>query len=67
MLRAILLDFDGVIADTEPIHFAGFQKILGEEGICLTKKQYYSRYLGYDDVDCFRHVYKDRGQRLPRP
>ena len=27
-LRAIIFDFDGVIADTEPLHFAALQQVL---------------------------------------
>jgi HAD superfamily hydrolase (TIGR01509 family) len=53
MLRAIIFDFDGVIADSEPAHFAAFQNILGEIGIPLTEEDYYSHYLGYDDRGCF--------------
>lgn len=53
MLKAIIFDFDGVIADTEPVHFAAFQSILAGLGVPLTEEAYYSRYLGYDDKGCF--------------
>ncbi len=53
MLRAIILDFDGVVADTEPLHFAVFQRVLGELGLFLSKEEYYANYLGYDDKGCF--------------
>jgi beta-phosphoglucomutase len=52
-LRAMIFDFDGVIADTEPLHFAGFRQTLGEIGISLTESDYYANYLGYDDRGCF--------------
>jgi len=52
-LTAIILDFDGVIADTEPLHFAGFRRTLSEIGISLTESDYYANYLGYDDRGCF--------------
>ena len=52
-LTAIIFDFDGVIADTEPLHFAGFRQTLAEIGISLTKSDYYANYLGYDDRGCF--------------
>ena len=52
-LTAIIFDFDGVIADTEPLHFAGFRQTLAEIGISLTKFDYYANYLGYDDRGCF--------------
>src|ERR1700675_2722388 len=52
-LTAIIFDFDGVIADTEPLHFAGFRQTLAEIGISLTKSDYYANYFGYDDRGCF--------------
>jgi HAD superfamily hydrolase (TIGR01509 family) len=52
-LTAIIFDFDGVIADTEPLHFAGLRQTLAEIGISLTESDYYANYLGYDDRDCF--------------
>jgi HAD superfamily hydrolase (TIGR01509 family) len=52
-LRAIIFDFDGVIADTEPLHFTGFRQTLADIGISLTQSDYYANYLGYDDRGCF--------------
>ena len=52
-LAAIIFDFDGVIADSEPLHFAGFRLTLAEIGISLTESDYYANYLGYDDRGCF--------------
>ena len=60
MLRAIIFDCDGVIADTEPLHFAAFQRVLEEEGIVLTREQYYRDYLALDDRNCFTQVHSDR-------
>ena len=64
MLRAIIFDCDGVIADTEPLHFGAFQRVLDEEGILLTREQYYRDYLALDDKNCFSQVHKDRGRPL---
>ena len=58
-LQAIIFDFDGVIADSEPLHFRAFQPTLAEEGLELTPKLYYSRYLGYDDVGAFQAFGED--------
>jgi Predicted phosphatase/phosphohexomutase len=33
MLRAVIFDFNGIIVDDEPIHFALFRRVLGEEGV----------------------------------
>ena len=51
-LQALIFDFDGVIANTEPLHFAGLHQTLKEIGITLTEAEYYADYLGYDDRGC---------------
>ena len=61
MLRAIVFDFDGVIANSEPLHFAAFRDVLAGEGIALTEADYYARYLGYDDVGMFQAIGAARG------
>jgi beta-phosphoglucomutase len=60
-LQAIVFDFDGVIADSEPLHLRAFQHALADEGIELTPQEYYTRYLGYDDVGVFETLARDRG------
>jgi len=53
MLGAVIFDFDGVITDSEILHFRAFNKVLARHGLELNKKEYYTRYLGLSDVDCF--------------
>ena len=60
-LAAVIFDFDGVLADSEPVHLQVFQTVLDSIGITLTAEEYYERYLGYSDRDAFVHVLKDRG------
>jgi beta-phosphoglucomutase len=60
-LQAIVFDFDGVIADSEPLHLRAFQQALAEQQIELTGRDYYSRYLGYDDVGLVQALATDRG------
>jgi beta-phosphoglucomutase len=62
MLRAIIFDFDGVVADSEPLHLAMFQRVLSEAGFPLSPQEYYADYLGYDDKGCFRAFLTARGQ-----
>jgi beta-phosphoglucomutase len=59
-LQAIVFDFDGVIANSEPLHLKAFQEALAEDGIALTAEEYYSRYLGYDDVGLLQALARDR-------
>ncbi len=51
-MRAVIFDFDGVIADTEPLHFEGLRRTLADIQITLTEKDYYADYLGFDDRGC---------------
>jgi beta-phosphoglucomutase len=65
-LQAIVFDFDGVIANSEPLHLTAFQQALAPEGIELSPADYYARYLGYDDVGLFEALGKDRGVSMSR-
>ena len=60
-LQAIVFDFDGVIADSEPLHLKAYQQALGEEGLRLDREEYFARYLGYDDVGMLQALARDRG------
>jgi beta-phosphoglucomutase len=64
VLQAIVFDFDGVIANSEPLHLHAFQQTLAEEGLELTAADYYAKYLGFDDMGAFEAVAKDRGIAL---
>jgi beta-phosphoglucomutase len=63
-LQAIVFDFDGVIANSEPLHLLAFQQALAEDGVELSPADYYARYLGYDDVGLFEALAKDRGMAM---
>ena len=63
-LQAIVFDFDGVIADSEPLHLRAFQQTLATHDVTLSPEDYYGKYLGYDDVGVFAHVARDNGVEL---
>ncbi len=54
MLKAVIFDFDGVITDSEILHFRAFNQVLAQYGIELTKQDYYTTYLGFNDADCYK-------------
>jgi beta-phosphoglucomutase len=60
-LKAIVFDFDGVIANSEPLHFRGYRDALAEVGIPLTEADYYAHYLGFDDVGAFEAIGRKHG------
>ncbi len=59
MLKAVIFDFDGVITDSEILHLRSFNKILAQFNIEIKKKDYYSKYLGFTDNDCFTQLIED--------
>jgi beta-phosphoglucomutase len=60
MLRAVIFDFDGVITDSEILHFRAFNQALAEYKVQITKNDYYTDYLGLSDFDCFKAL-SDKG------
>ncbi|MGH7915151.1 MAG: HAD family hydrolase [Candidatus Binataceae bacterium] len=62
MIRAIIFDLDGTLADTEPLHFEAFASVLRTEGIVLDRAEYFSRLIGLDDRDCFATVLRENGR-----
>jgi beta-phosphoglucomutase-like phosphatase (HAD superfamily) len=60
-LQAVVFDFDGVLADSEPVHLQVFQTLLADEGVELTDQEYFERYLGFDDLGVFRALARDKG------
>jgi beta-phosphoglucomutase len=66
MIRAVIFDFNGVLVDDEPAHFALFREILAHEGIDLTEREYQDDFLGYDDRGCFEAALSRAGQPAGR-
>ncbi len=64
MIRAIIFDLDGTLADTEPLHFDAFARVLRAEGIELDRAEYFSRLIGLDDRDCFSAVLRENGREI---
>jgi HAD superfamily hydrolase (TIGR01509 family) len=51
---SILFDFDGVLADTEPVHCACWAEMLATAGVTLTWEFYRRQCVGIDDRDMLR-------------
>jgi beta-phosphoglucomutase len=64
MVAAVVFDFDGVLADSEPLHLSAYQEVLASIGSALPREEYYARYLGYDDEGMFRALSEARGLDL---
>ena len=62
MLQAIVFDFDGVIVDSEPLHYQAFVLVGKSIGFEFTYEQYLATYIGFDDRDAFRVMLGAAGQ-----
>ncbi len=47
--RGVIFDMDGVLVDTEPLHFQATQEILASYGVPLTSAEYFRRYIVFSD------------------
>lgn len=63
-LRAVIFDFDGVVVDSEPLHYKAFMQVLAPFGLTHDYAVYTERYIGFDDRDAFRAVFQDAGRPL---
>lgn len=52
-IKALFFDFDGVIVDTEPLHYEGFLRVMKRFGYSMTYEHYKKNYLAFQDRDCF--------------
>ncbi len=64
MLAAVIFDFDGIIVDTEPLHYKAFQEVLVPRGLGYSWEEYLGCYIGFDDRDAFREAFRAGGQAI---
>jgi len=62
VIRAVIFDLDGTLADSEPLHYAAFAEVLTSKGIELSRDEYFTRYIGLTDHDCFATVLATGGR-----
>lgn len=60
-LQAIVLDFDGVVADTEPLHYEAYRQIFAPFGITVTAEEYADHYIGLADRKAFTEAGRVHG------
>jgi len=61
---AVIFDFDGIIVDTEPLHYQAFQQVLDPLGLGFSWQEYVDTYMGFDDRDAFIEAFAVRGKTL---
>jgi beta-phosphoglucomutase len=60
----VIFDFDGVLVNSEPLHYLAFHEVLAGEEIELTETEYYNEMIGFDDRGAFNHIFKLHGRAL---
>jgi HAD superfamily hydrolase (TIGR01509 family) len=64
MIRALIFDFNGVLADDDPIHMEAFRQVANDEGLSFTDEDYLNKYLPLNDRDCFKLLFEERSLAL---
>lgn len=64
MPGAVIFDFDGVIVDSEPLHWRAFQRVLEPMGFFFSWEEYLAGYVGLDDRGALRKVFRHYGRPL---
>ncbi|QHI69305.1 HAD family hydrolase [Tichowtungia aerotolerans] len=67
MISAVIFDFDGVIVDSERLHWAAFNAVMEPRGKTIEWPEYLETYIGFDDRDAFRCAFPNLGKdELPQ-
>jgi beta-phosphoglucomutase len=64
MVEGIIFDFDGVIVDSEPLHWRAFCEILDPYGVSFSWEEYLQGYVGLDDRGALQKIYALMGRPL---
>lgn len=67
MISAVVFDFDGIIVDSERLHWAAFNRVLEPLGRSISWPEYIKIFIGFDDRDVFRNVFPEREVSGLRP
>ena len=62
--EAVIFDFDGILVDSEPMHYRAFTEVLDPLGMGFPWKEYVEIYMGFDDRDAFREAFRAKGVAL---
>ncbi len=63
-LQAVIFDCDGILVNTEPLHYRAFQEVLVPMGLGHDFESYLEHFVGFDDRDAFIYAFKEAGLYL---
>lgn len=64
MLQAVIFDFDGVICDSEFLHYQALNAVFNRFGVDIPKEVHWEKYLGYSDLENIQAVNRDYNMGL---
>ena len=59
MIEAVIFDFDGVIVDSERLHWAAFNAVISDP---VSWEDYLQTLIGFDDRDAFKYLFPSIGK-----
>lgn len=63
-IQAFIFDFDGVLVDSERVHWRLYQEVLEPLGLGFTWEEYTAKWIALHDEGCMRAVAGERGKAL---
>ena len=64
MFQAVIFDFDGVILDSEPLHYKACSYVLENLGLVLSYPEFVEKYLGICDKEMFPKLFSQKNYSL---
>lgn len=62
--ESVIFDFDGVIVDTEPLHYESLKSVLDRQGIAVSWQEYMRSCIGLDDRSAISLAFHSTGRKL---
>lgn len=56
MIKAVIFDLDGLMVDSEPVHYKAYAQVFQQEGKELPEQEYAKNYVGISDGDTARDM-----------
>jgi len=60
-MRAVIFDFDGVLVDSEPLHYRAMRGALLGQGVAIEEEEYWRHLLAHDDRGAIRIALERHG------
>lgn len=64
MLKAVIFDFDGVLVDSERLHYQAFNRVFAPFNFQISTSEYFDRFLGLSDKELLQIVDKEKNLSL---